>query len=80
MRVKSRKTCVRLISRRRVLLDTGDGKQPEYFLNLKKSLNFDKITLRDIIISHWHHDHVGGVSEVLKSAEVRQCQLNELPF
>jgi metal-dependent hydrolase (beta-lactamase superfamily II) len=51
------------------LFDTGDGQQPEYFLNLKKSLNFDRITLGKIILSHWHHDHVGGVQEVLNVAE-----------
>ena len=55
---------------RRILLDTGDGDQPEYFLNLKKSLNFDKISIKDIILSHWHPDHVGGTKEILKSAEV----------
>ena len=56
--------------KRRILFDTGDGAQPEYFLNLKKSLNFDRISIRDIVLSHWHLDHVGGVSEALKSAEV----------
>lgn len=55
---------------RRILLDTADGQVPEYFLNLKKSLNFDKISIKDIILSHWHPDHVGGTKEVLKSAEV----------
>jgi len=51
----------------RLLIDTGDGKQPEYFLNLKKSLNFDRFGLSGIILTHWHHDHVGGVAEALKS-------------
>ena len=60
-----------LFPSRRILLDTGDGSQPEYFLNLKKSLNFDKITIQDVILSHWHPDHVGGTKEVLKSAEVK---------
>ena len=54
----------------RLLFDTGDGQQPEYFLNLKKSLNFDRISIKGIILSHWHHDHVGGVGEVLNAAEV----------
>jgi ribonuclease/clavin/mitogillin len=53
------------------LFDTGDGQKPEFFLNLKKSLNFDRITLSSIILSHWHEDHVGGVQEVLNVAEVR---------
>jgi len=51
----------------RLLIDTGDGKQPEYFLNLKKSLNFDRFGLSGIILTHWHHDHVGGVKEALTS-------------
>jgi ribonuclease/clavin/mitogillin len=59
-------------------LDTGDGSQPEYFLNLKKSLNFDRITLKSIILSHWHHDHVGGVQEALTIAEVRVAQLKKI--
>ena len=56
--------------KRRILLDTGDGQQPEYFLNLKKSLDDNCITIRDVILSHWHYDHVGGIAEVLKSTEV----------
>ena len=55
--------------KRRILLDTGDGQQPEYFLNLKKSLDNNCITIRDVILSHWHYDHVGGIAEVLKSTE-----------
>ena len=51
----------------RLLIDTGDGQKPEYFLNLKKSLNFDRFGLNGIILTHWHPDHVGGVAEALKS-------------
>lgn len=59
------------LQNRRILLDTADGQVPEYFLNVKKSLNFDKISIKNIILSHWHPDHVGGTKELLKSAEVR---------
>ena len=62
----------------RILYDTGDGQKPEYFLNLKKSLNFDRITLNSIILSHWHDDHVGGVNEVLTIAEVNFTLLTDL--
>lgn len=64
--------------RRRILFDTGDGQKPEFFLNLKKCLNFDRITIKSIIISHWHHDHIGGLQEVLKSAE-KDCQVFKFP-
>lgn len=64
--------------RSRILFDTGDGQKPEFFLNLKKSLNFDRITLNSIILSHWHDDHVGGVQEVLNVAE-KGCQVYKFP-
>ena len=61
---------------RRLLIDTGDGQQAEFFLNLKKSINFDKFAITDVILTHWHHDHIGGVGTcsasvggVMKSAE-----------
>ena len=37
-------------------------------------MNFDKISIHDIILSHWHPDHVGGTKEVLKSAEVTRLK------
>ena len=61
----------------RILIDTADGEQPEFFLNLKKSINFDKFGISGVILTHWHHDHIGGVGTctasvggVMKSAEV----------
>jgi len=64
--------------KRRFLFDTGDGQQPEYFLNLKKSINFDKLSIQDIILSHWHPDHVGGTTEALRSAE-KSCSVYKFP-
>ena len=62
--------------KQRLLIDTGDGQQAEFFLNLKKSINFDKFSLTNIILTHWHHDHIGGIGTctasvggVMKSAE-----------
>jgi len=62
--------------KRRLLIDTGDGEQTEFFLNLKKSINFDKFAITDVILTHWHHDHIGGVGTcsasvggVMKSTE-----------
>jgi len=62
--------------KRRILLDTGDGLQPEYISNLLESLSFNKITIKEIIISHWHHDHVGGTLEILKNAE-KNCVVHK---
>lgn len=76
MTLKGTNTYVVGKGKRRLLIDTGDGQQAEFFLNIKKSINFDKFTLTDIILTHWHDDHIGGVGTctasvggVMKSAE-----------
>lgn len=51
---------------RKVLLDTGEG-IPDYIPLLKTALDkeLQGATISKVICSHWHHDHVGGVSDVL---------------
>uniref|UniRef100_A0A182W1A4 Lactamase_B domain-containing protein n=1 Tax=Anopheles minimus TaxID=112268 RepID=A0A182W1A4_9DIPT len=56
--IKSRK--------RRILLDTGDANVKEYIGHLRKVLMDERVLINDIIISHWHHDHVGGVDDILE--------------
>lgn len=50
---------------RRILLDTGDSDVPQYMKNLDKVLKNEKIDFEHIIITHWHHDHIGGVHHVI---------------
>lgn len=38
-------------------------------MHLKQVLHDQKATLSDIILTHWHHDHIGGVRDVLQSIE-----------
>ncbi|KAJ2617131.1 Beta-lactamase-like protein 2 [Coemansia sp. RSA 1365] len=65
---------------RRVLVDTGDGEQPEYFDLLKQCLGSNSRIDR-ILLTHWHSDHIGGVSRLLdmhdivsRSCTVYKCQ------
>jgi len=51
---------------KRLLIDAGEGNVPEYTQNLAKVLDTEKCSLKDLVITHWHHDHVGGVKDVLK--------------
>ncbi|CAG8466258.1 10234_t:CDS:2 [Ambispora leptoticha] len=56
----------------RILLDTGEG-LPEYLSLLSQTLKelggAENIRISDILISHWHHDHIGGVEGIIKYTE-----------
>ncbi|KAF9175282.1 hypothetical protein BGX21_011417 [Mortierella sp. AD011] len=62
---------------KKVLLDTGEG-VAEYIPLLQKALDQDHggATISKVICSHWHHDHVGGVDDVMKFLASRNIHLN----
>lgn len=61
---------------RRILLDAGQGGFPEYVENLKSFLSEQNVSVERIIISHWHHDHIGALGDLQKSIFSR---LDSLP-
>ena len=48
---------------KRRLIDTGEGNRiwPE---TLKKAIADENVTIDQVILTHWHPDHVGGVKDV----------------
>lgn len=52
--------------RKRVLLDVGEHSNAEYITSLISVMKQHNTTIDQIVISHWHHDHIGGLSDVLK--------------
>lgn len=52
---------------RRILIDTGDTGKSEYIKHLNMVLNEEKATIDNIILTHWHHDHIGGVEDILNT-------------
>lgn len=55
--------------KRRILLDASDANVPNFIGYLKQVIFNERILINDIIISHWHHDHIGGVDEVLDAID-----------
>ncbi|XP_014238355.1 beta-lactamase-like protein 2 homolog [Trichogramma pretiosum] len=51
---------------KRVLIDSGDvDTAPEYTKILGQVLREEKATIEHLVVTHWHHDHIGGVPAVL---------------
>ncbi|XP_017852415.1 beta-lactamase-like protein 2 homolog isoform X2 [Drosophila busckii] len=53
--------------KKRILIDTGDENVPQYIEHLRGVLNEEKAAIGTIILTHWHHDHVGGVKDIVGS-------------
>ncbi|WEW60623.1 hypothetical protein PRK78_006110 [Emydomyces testavorans] len=47
----------------RILIDTGEGKR-SWITALKSVLEAEKATVNQALLTHWHHDHVGGVADL----------------
>lgn len=48
----------------RILIDTAEGK-PEWRTSLSHVLTSEKAAISTTLLTHWHPDHVGGVSDLL---------------
>lgn len=49
----------------RLLIDTGEGK-PAWIASIKDVLKKENISISKAIITHWHHDHQGGIKDLLE--------------
>ncbi|KAK2580046.1 hypothetical protein KPH14_012330 [Odynerus spinipes] len=55
---------------RRALIDTGDTEtSTEYIKLLDGVLKRENVTIEHVIITHWHHDHIGGVNSIKELLE-----------
>lgn len=63
--------CVTILYRR-VLIDTGEADKPDYVKLLQETLAKAKATICEILITHWHLDHTGGIPSVQSMVEGRR--------
>ncbi|KKK20105.1 hypothetical protein ARAM_000811 [Aspergillus rambellii] len=49
----------------RILIDTGEGR-PFWATHLKKVLSDENATVHQALLTHWHHDHVSGIPDLLR--------------
>ncbi|XP_069777354.1 endoribonuclease LACTB2 [Narcine bancroftii] len=65
---------------RKFLIDTGEPGVPEYTRCLKETLIEQNTSIQEILVTHWHIDHVGGIPDILNNViEDGDVQISKLP-
>ncbi|XP_072936773.1 beta-lactamase-like protein 2 homolog [Epargyreus clarus] len=50
--------------KKRILLDAGDKDVKDYQKHLSEVVQSEQVDIEHIVVTHWHHDHIGGVEDL----------------
>ena len=66
-------TCTYLVGKgkSRFLVDTGSGGHG-YVEYLRQALTQESCALQGIVVTHWHHDHIGGIPDIQRELGVEK--------
>ncbi|XP_064652322.1 endoribonuclease LACTB2-like [Lineus longissimus] len=64
--------------KRRILIDTSDPDIPEYSKTLAKVLKEHNLGIQEIIVTHWHLDHVGAVPDIFKELALDDTPVSKI--
>ena len=50
----------------KILIDAGEENNAEFLKNLQQTLKDNGWGIQEILITHWHRDHAGGIEAICK--------------
>lgn len=53
--------------KQRILIDTGEG-NPSWADSIRSILSSEDATISTCLLTHWHHDHIDGVKDLLEAS------------
>ncbi|XP_018026116.1 endoribonuclease LACTB2 [Hyalella azteca] len=65
--------------KRRLLVDAGEQDNKAYISSLINVLKEQEAEISDVIITHWHQDHLGGLCDVLNATN-KSALVHQFPY